>query len=176
MDELPGADDNASGVAVLLELARILGAGHEPAVPTELVAYVLEEPPYFRTGLMGNAVHAFSLREAGVEVRAMLCLEMVGYFSSEPGSQGIVRGRGQDWKFEFDLGSQSFRRQKRCGQGGDADQQPRKDEIVHVLPSPTRSFVRDTPNSELYSPDGVMARRIGRSRAGVFGRLLKTGP
>lgn len=87
MDELPGADDNASAVAVLLELAHLLGAGHAPAVHTELVAYVLEEPPFFRTEHMGSAVHAASLRAAGAEVRAMICLEMVGYFSDEPGSQ-----------------------------------------------------------------------------------------
>ncbi len=87
--ELPGADDNASAVAVLLELARLLGAGEEPATHTELVAYVLEEPPFFRTELMGSAVHAASLRAAGAEVRAMICLEMVGYFSDQPGSQQL---------------------------------------------------------------------------------------
>ena len=85
--ELPGADDNASAVAVLLELARLLGAGEAPAIHTELVAYVLEEPPFFRTEQMGSAVHAASLRDAGAEVRAMICLEMVGYFSDQPGSQ-----------------------------------------------------------------------------------------
>ncbi len=88
-DELPGADDNASAVAVLLELARLLGAGDAPATHTELVAYVLEEPPFFRTELMGSAVHAASLRDAGAEVRAMICLEMVGYFSDQPGSQQL---------------------------------------------------------------------------------------
>ena len=87
MGELPGADDNASAVAVLLELARLLGAGEPPAIHTELVAYVLEEPPFFRTEQMGSAVHAASLRDAGAEVRAMICLEMVGYFSDQPGSQ-----------------------------------------------------------------------------------------
>ncbi len=87
MGELPGADDNASAVAVLLELARLLGADDAPTVHIELVAYVLEEPPFFRTEHMGSAVHAASLRDAGAEVRAMLCLEMVGYFSEEPGSQ-----------------------------------------------------------------------------------------
>ncbi len=89
MDELPGADDNASAVAVLLEVARLLGAGDAPAVHTELVAYVLEEPPFFRTEFMGSAVHAAALRDAGAEVRAMLCLEMVGYFSHQPGSQQL---------------------------------------------------------------------------------------
>ncbi len=82
----PGADDNASGIAGLLELARLLGQ-HPPAQPVELVAYVLEEPPHFRTGDMGSARHARTLREAGQEVRLMLALEMIGYFRDEPGSQ-----------------------------------------------------------------------------------------
>ncbi len=85
-DELPGADDNASGVAGLIELAQLLD-GAELSIPVELVAYSLEEPPFFRTENMGSAVHARSLREQGVEVRAMVSLEMIGYFSDEPGSQ-----------------------------------------------------------------------------------------
>lgn len=82
----PGADDNASGVAGLLELARLLGRTPQ-ARPIELVAYTLEEPPHFRTGHMGSAWHARSLREAGREVALMLSLEMIGYFSDAPGSQ-----------------------------------------------------------------------------------------
>jgi Zn-dependent M28 family amino/carboxypeptidase len=82
----PGADDNASGVAGLLELAYLLGT-----VPlstrVELVAYTLEEPPYFRTPLMGSAVHAQSLRQQGHSVRVMIALEMIGYFSDAPNSQ-----------------------------------------------------------------------------------------
>ncbi len=84
--EHPAADDNASGVAGLLELAR-LWAGRVPRVPMEFVAYTLEEPPYFATPMMGSAVHARSLREEGAEVRAMISLEMLGYFRDEPGSQ-----------------------------------------------------------------------------------------
>lgn len=84
----PGADDNASGVAGLIELAKLLRQSSLP-LRVELVAYTLEEPPYFRTGLMGSAIHAQSLRQHNVSVRAMLSLEMIGYFSDEPGSQSF---------------------------------------------------------------------------------------
>lgn len=83
---LPGADDNASGVAGLLELARLLGQA-PPSFPVELVAYTLEEPPNFRTATMGSAQHAQSLRAKGQPIRAMISLEMIGYFSDEPDSQ-----------------------------------------------------------------------------------------
>jgi Zn-dependent M28 family amino/carboxypeptidase len=82
----PGADDNASGVAGLLELARLLGRTTQ-ARPIELVAYALEEPPHFRTEHMGSAWHARSLRAANQDVELMLSLEMIGYFSEQPGSQ-----------------------------------------------------------------------------------------
>jgi hypothetical protein len=85
---LPGADDNASGVAGLLELARLLGAS-PPRLRVELVAFALEEPPFFRTSHMGSAVHARSLREQGAEVRGMISLEMIGYFSDREGSQRL---------------------------------------------------------------------------------------
>jgi hypothetical protein len=85
---LPGADDNASGVAGLIELARLL-AESPPGLRVELVAYALEEPPYFRTGHMGSAVHARALREQGARVRAMISLEMIGYFSDREGSQRL---------------------------------------------------------------------------------------
>jgi Zn-dependent M28 family amino/carboxypeptidase len=83
---LPGADDNASGVAGLLELARLLGEAPPPA-HVELVAYTLEEPPFFAGPTMGSAFHVRSLKKKGVRVRAMICLEMIGYFTDEPGSQ-----------------------------------------------------------------------------------------
>jgi len=82
----PGADDNASGVAGLIELGRLLGKA-PPLRPVQLVAYTLEEPPYFRTEDMGSAVHASALQRAGTRVQAMLSLEMIGYFSDAPGSQ-----------------------------------------------------------------------------------------
>lgn len=83
----PGADDNASGTAGLLELGRLLGKASLP-MRVELVAYSTEEPPYFATPHMGSAVHAAALAKAGAGVRAMISLEMIGYFSDEPGSQG----------------------------------------------------------------------------------------
>lgn len=82
----PGADDNASGVAGLLELVRVLSA-NPPAQPVELVFYTLEEPPNFRSDDMGSYRHALSLNERNQNVRLMLSVEMIGYFSDEPGSQ-----------------------------------------------------------------------------------------
>lgn len=84
----PGADDNASGVAGLLALARMLKeASPKLKYRVDLVAYCLEEPPYFRTPFMGSAVHALSLVEADQDVKLMISLEMIGYFTDEPGSQ-----------------------------------------------------------------------------------------
>jgi Zn-dependent M28 family amino/carboxypeptidase len=82
----PGADDNASGVAGLIELAHLLGK-KPPPLRVELVAYSLEEPPHFASSAMGSAVHAASLKKQGVRVRAMIALEMIGYFTDEPDSQ-----------------------------------------------------------------------------------------
>lgn len=84
--DLPGADDNASGVAGLLELARSL-RGAKLARRVELVAYANEEPPFFRTPHMGSYVHAGSLKSAGKRAALMLSLECIGYFSDAPDSQ-----------------------------------------------------------------------------------------
>jgi Zn-dependent M28 family amino/carboxypeptidase len=82
----PGADDNASGVAALLELGRLLGAG-ALSLRVDLVAFTLEEPPVFRTRNMGSVRHAASLHAAGAKLRAMICLESIGCFSDAPDSQ-----------------------------------------------------------------------------------------
>lgn len=82
----PGADDNASGVAALIEVAHTLSSD-PPAHPIEFVAYTLEEPPYFDTQNMGSAHHARALRASGQPVRGMISLEMLGYYSDRPDSQ-----------------------------------------------------------------------------------------
>lgn len=84
--DTPGADDNASGIAGLLELARLLGT-NPPPQPIELVAYTLEEPPYFRSASMGSFQHAQALVASKREVKLMMSLEMIGYFRDEPDSQ-----------------------------------------------------------------------------------------
>lgn len=84
----PGADDNASGVAGLIELAHLLGRGKQTRA-IDLVAFTLEEPPHFRTEHMGSVWHARSLTAAKSDVVLMLSLEMIGYFSDEPGSQSF---------------------------------------------------------------------------------------
>jgi hypothetical protein len=86
----PGADDNASGVAGLLELARQVAEQKPPlACDLELVAYCLEEPPFFKTESMGSSIHARSLQQENARIRLMICLEMIGFFSQRPGSQGL---------------------------------------------------------------------------------------
>jgi Zn-dependent M28 family amino/carboxypeptidase len=84
--DTPGADDNASAVAGLVELAYLLRETRLQQ-QVELVAFTLEEPPYFRTGNMGSARYAYGLRSQAVDVEAMICLEMIGFFSDEKGSQ-----------------------------------------------------------------------------------------
>ncbi len=83
--DTPGADDNASGVAALIELARLLAAT-PPTRTVELVAYTLEEPPYFRTGHMGSMHHAHGLEDPR-SVELMLSVEMIGFFTDAPDSQ-----------------------------------------------------------------------------------------
>ena len=88
-----GADDNASGVAAILELARLLGAA-KPVLAhrLELVAFTLEEPPHFRTPDMGSYHYARSIAEEEMPLKLMISVEMVGYFSDEPGSQSYPAG------------------------------------------------------------------------------------
>jgi len=73
----PGADDNASGVAVLLELAKRAVVDPLP-VPVTFVAFTLEEPPSFGTDHQGSRVFVRNLRDKGQEVAGAIVLEMVG--------------------------------------------------------------------------------------------------
>jgi Zn-dependent M28 family amino/carboxypeptidase len=82
----PGADDNASGVAALLELAaRFRGA--RPAVSLRFVAFVNEEPPFFWLGEMGSLRYARAARRRGDRILLMVSLEMLGCYLDEPGAQ-----------------------------------------------------------------------------------------
>ena len=82
----PGADDNASGVAGLLGLARAF-ARRPLGRTVRFVAFPLEEPPAYRTKNMGSYHYAAGLKRARENVDGMVCLEMIGFFSDRPGSQ-----------------------------------------------------------------------------------------
>jgi Zn-dependent M28 family amino/carboxypeptidase len=104
----PGADDNASGVAVLLELARLVPSG------VRFVAFANEEAPYFLGPEMGSFVYA---RERAAKLRAMFSLEMLGYYSDAPGSQAYPAPLGMFYPdradfiaFVGDLGARALLR------------------------------------------------------------------
>ena len=82
----PGADDNGSGVAALLELTRLFAA-ERPARTLRFVAFTNEEPPFFFWGRMGSQVYAEAAKARGDDIRLMISLEMLGYYSEEAGSQ-----------------------------------------------------------------------------------------
>jgi Zn-dependent M28 family amino/carboxypeptidase len=82
----PGANDNGSGVAALLELARLVKDA-KPARTLRCVLFVNEEPPFDRTDVMGSRVYARRSRARGENIVAMLSLETIGYYSDAPGSQ-----------------------------------------------------------------------------------------
>jgi Zn-dependent M28 family amino/carboxypeptidase len=84
----PGADDNASAVAVMLEVSRLLH-DYQGKRTARYVAFACEEPPYFNVDCMGSQYHARQSRLRGDQIVGMLCLEMVGYFTDEPQSQRI---------------------------------------------------------------------------------------
>jgi len=91
-EEQQGADDNASGVSGLLELARLLSK-EKLKYRIDFVAYTLEEPPFFRTQQMGSYIHANYLADNKIPVKGMICLETIGYFNEKENSQNYpVKG------------------------------------------------------------------------------------
>ena len=89
----PGANDNASGTAGLLEIGNLL-SGKKLKRTIRLVAFVNEEPPFFATQNMGSYVYAQRSRERGENIQGMISLEMLGYYSTQKGTQ----------KYPFPLG------------------------------------------------------------------------
>jgi Zn-dependent M28 family amino/carboxypeptidase len=100
VETTPGADDNASAVAVLIEVARLL-RDLSPARTIRFVSFACEEPPHCYTDDMGSRVYARQCRVRGERIVGMLCLEMVGYYTTERGSQQIPPGipRAIHWAF-----------------------------------------------------------------------------
>jgi Zn-dependent M28 family amino/carboxypeptidase len=84
----PGANDNGSAIATLLELARAF-SGKTFLRTLRLVAFTNEERPFTRTAEMGSRVYARRCRERGEKIRAMICLETIGYCSEQKGSQRL---------------------------------------------------------------------------------------
>jgi Zn-dependent M28 family amino/carboxypeptidase len=84
----PGADDNASAVAVMLECARLLRHSR-PQRTVRFVAFACEEQPHFHTDTMGSQAYAKRCQDRNERIVGMICLEMVGYYSSEQGSQAF---------------------------------------------------------------------------------------
>lgn len=82
----PGANDNGSGVAATLELARRFATA-QPSRTIRFVFFVNEEPPFFQTEEMGSLVHARGCAERGEAIHAMLSIETIGCYLDEPGTQ-----------------------------------------------------------------------------------------
>jgi Zn-dependent M28 family amino/carboxypeptidase len=83
----PGANDNGSGTAAVLELARLLKDARPARKRLRFVLFVNEVPPYFQTEDMGSYRYARLLAERHEPVAAMISLETIGFFSDQPGSQ-----------------------------------------------------------------------------------------
>jgi hypothetical protein len=83
----PGANDNGTGTVVLLEVARALAGKPPPRRTIRFVAFVNEEPPFFKTDVMGSRVHARACKTRGESIAAMISLETLGFYTSKPKTQ-----------------------------------------------------------------------------------------
>ena len=142
----PGADDNASGVAALLAMSRRF-AEAAPARTVRFVAFVNEEPPLYFTRDMGSRVYAKAARARGDDIRLMISLETIGYYSETPGSQHypplfrlFFPGRGNFVAFVSNL------RSRRLG-----------------LPCRAPGHVRPRPRRGLERPPLVLAGGVSRA-------------
>lgn len=124
----PGADDNASGVAGLIELAYLLSSS-DLVGEVELVAYSLEEPPFFATEKMGSHLHAQSIANNEIDIAGVIVLEMIGYFDDQWGSQGapmlllrlMYPNRGNFISVVGNISQRPFTKQVKVGMKGAAD-------------------------------------------------------
>ena len=82
----PGANDNASGIAALLELSRLI-YGHNCDRTLKLVAFVNEEPPFFQSNNMGSYLYAQRSRERMEKIKTMISIETIGYYTNKKNSQ-----------------------------------------------------------------------------------------
>jgi Zn-dependent M28 family amino/carboxypeptidase len=85
----PGANDNATGVAALLEIARVLYANQQAEHTIRFVAFTNEEQPFCRTNQMGSKVYADACKDRNEKIKAMICLETIGCYTEEPGTQNF---------------------------------------------------------------------------------------
>lgn len=89
----PGADDNASGVAGLLEIARLLQESNHPVnYGVDFVSFCLEEPPFFKRKEMGSYIHAKSVYDNNQHIIGMISIEMIGYYGESSNSSESASG------------------------------------------------------------------------------------
>jgi Zn-dependent M28 family amino/carboxypeptidase len=192
-----GANDNGSGVAALLELARLLRDA-QPQRTLRFVAFANEEPPFFKSEAMGSWVYARRARERGENIVAMFSLETIGYYSDRAGSQRypfplglFYPSKGDFLAFVSDLSSRpllhealaAFRRHARFPSEGVAAPAivPGVDWSDHwsfgeqgysaVMITDTAPYRYPYYHTMLDTPDKVDYERLARAVTGLAGML-----